>query len=695
VRHNIRCSGDKSQLTITSLKDGDGSLPNASLWIIADDDCDLNGIQTRQNLAFFTPSLRDVDKDKHGTNYSLIFYGHLLLPCESLRFRLSIESPNSSHSIDFPFVTFIDENTATGTLSSELIDTLHDEIKAEILLIIGSRKGEVDAVDVISSARFVLKNSTQTTILSENIARGNDSSADSWMTVVVVGFGIIILIIVILVIILICRLRQKSREVKGLKSRGDVELLQDVAHYKGHEMATFDIPSANRRNDCGRKQKQLKGENGDMTKSESQQNLLENVDASYGSQDGEDIAEMSITEDLKGYPMERLEQRNRGRRKVSEETIVIPSDAGTFTNTQSLEVSQEDENPTFSQSEGQSLKTNDAKGRKKPETDPTTSSLGHMVDACSCEPPFERQIVDIRDNLWLKIHCRTPEEQKGFEEAPLKVKVEEASRVCYWVLNGLKRILDSKDELAIDSLLTLSSKSIFIKHDGKLLIGICPFGQSKKEQNTEILRAARSQDPIDRDLDRWKAPEILKGKENSGTEEQVVWCVAMMFVALVSGKDPWSNLTGYEAGIQVVHHKLPPELDVLAGDSVHEIIQSCFNFYPKDRPIILSLQKEMMARIPLHGRPIDVRTITSLEAPISLQTEKSFDSDMPFIQACHNDGKREMERRITSSRGQQDSSKKTGTTKPSKITSEEAGSKKNVLEAVEREEEEEEEENEE
>jgi serine/threonine protein kinase len=195
------------------------------------------------------------------------------------------------------------------------------------------------------------------------------------------------------------------------------------------------------------------------------------------------------------------------------------------------------------------------------------------------------------------------------------------------VLNGLKRIVDCEDEMARDSLLCLSSKSIFINEGGKLAIGICPFGMSREQQDAEMIRAGKSEHEEDRDNDRWKAPEILLGKVIHPSEGQIVWSVGMLFVEIVAGKIPWSGLTGTDARREIVRFQQPPEVESLKGDCLFDIINGCFNFDLKDRPNLLNLERELLARMQDKHQPIDANVVWSI---------RSLRSDDETCSDCHN-----------------------------------------------------------
>jgi hypothetical protein len=82
----------------------------------------------------------------------------------------------------------------------------------------------------------------------------------------------------------------------------------------------------------------------------------------------------------------------------------------------------------------------------------------------------------------------------------------------------------------------------------------------------------------------------------------------------VTGKVPWSDLSGHDAAVEIAQYKLPPELERLKGDDMYDVLKSCFIFYPKDRLPFMNLKKELLRKMGQDVQLVDEKALKSLQA---------------------------------------------------------------------------------
>ncbi|KAH7828414.1 uncharacterized protein MONOS_15188 [Monocercomonoides exilis] len=177
-RRNIICS-DSASLTVSSLKGGDGLMPNSSLWIL-NDGCTLGGIAAERSSSFFVPKLEDVSVNENGSNIFIKFKGSLFVPCD-LSFRLILKTGDVElvETYQFEEDDFISENEVIGSIPSENISKIGDETEVSVIILFGKQ--------LASTSPQILKNKTEPKTDGEGrLAEGGKEGKFYWLLIVIV-----------------------------------------------------------------------------------------------------------------------------------------------------------------------------------------------------------------------------------------------------------------------------------------------------------------------------------------------------------------------------------------------------------------------------------------------------------------------------------------------------------------------------
>ncbi|KAH7826577.1 putative Protein tyrosine and serine/threonine kinase [Monocercomonoides exilis] len=235
LRRNIICS-DSASLSVSSLKGGDGVLPNSSLWIL-DDGCDLRGIAGERSSLFFIPRLEEVSVNENGSNIVVKFRGELFLPCD-LSFRLVYKTGDVElvETYQFEERSFVSETEVTGTIPSENISMIADETEVSVMILFGKQ--------LAATSPQILKNKTESKKGNEKVVEGGNEVRSSWIIIVIIVlivlFVVVLLVFVVVIVLLRKKLKEAEKKVENEKSEND-QIMEKIEKRRGSNGGSFEM----------------------------------------------------------------------------------------------------------------------------------------------------------------------------------------------------------------------------------------------------------------------------------------------------------------------------------------------------------------------------------------------------------------------------------------------------------------------
>ncbi|KAH7832544.1 uncharacterized protein MONOS_5435 [Monocercomonoides exilis] len=368
LHRNIICSGSAS-LTISSLKGGDGLMPNSSLWIL-NDGCSLKGIVEERASPLFISTLRSVETEEKEGVLDIVFRGTLLLPC-NLSFQVvsSMGDVEQMETHEISESGFVSEEEAHGTTGLEMVSEAEASVEVRVCILFG------DSHSPSATESFILKNRSESEPKGdERIVEGGKEGKSYWLLIVIV-LAILFFVVLIVSVILAVRWRKAKNENKDLREIVNDNIRKDP---KAFEMVTMEMSpeeqwrraerEAEKKND-ERMKKRIYDTN--MQHSESSEHLL---------------SESGSTEYILGKDSDKIPDWALEKEEEEEVRKRSPSPSPSISST-----STTDSDSTFVRGE---------------DLCPTTSSMSNLVDAMACSSPHEKLIVDLRDSLFMLLHGR-------------------------------------------------------------------------------------------------------------------------------------------------------------------------------------------------------------------------------------------------------------------------------------------------
>ncbi|KAH7827323.1 uncharacterized protein MONOS_15705 [Monocercomonoides exilis] len=585
LRRNIICSGGAA-LTISSLKGGDGVMPNSSLWIL-NDECTLDGIAGERESSFFIPKLDSVlVVGSEAYEYYIIrFKGTLLLPC-GLSFRLTYTTGDEEliEKYDFNEDGFISEGEVEGVIHNSNLTTVFAETEVRVSILFGNPSFPS------RTESFILKNRSESKQkIDEKSVESGKEEKSMWPIVVIVLIVILIAVFVGLVIFIV-RWRKSKEETKKYKEILDDNINKDP---KAFEMVSMEMSPENQWRRAEREaEKKIEGKTmkrvygKKMVHSESSEHLL----SEGGST--ENILEHDSDKNAE-WEMDDVDD---------EEEIQKRSPSPSISSTSTTDTS--DTESTFVQGE---------------DLCPTTSSMSNLVDAMACSSPHEKLIVDLRDSLFMLFHGRN--EKKEMAIGSLQEREMTAAQILFWVANGaLHPFEDEEDELP--SLSNLSPHIVLFSEHMVICIALHSDCSSDSDSSSisststivtsssdylTINKNSRGSPPpssaFEDDDDnlkeclRWKAPELQINKKKRATKESVAFSIGMMLWECLTLQIPFGE---YEAGIagDKITKGERPKLEVVQCSAFYSLVKNCVSQSPSARPSLFQLKKDFIAHFP-------------------------------------------------------------------------------------------------
>ncbi|KAH7830505.1 uncharacterized protein MONOS_11408 [Monocercomonoides exilis] len=599
LRRNIICS-DSGTLNVRSLKGGDGVLPNTSLWML-NDGCSFEGIVSERDSSFFIPVLESVEAKEEANRMKLTFKGLLLVPC-NLTFSI-VKRKGEEKEIekyDFDENRFLSEKEVEGSVAKDLISSCGNEIEVSVHILFG------DAENPSSTNSFILKNRSEVEPKGdERNVEGGKEGKSIWPLIVVI-LAVLFLIVLIGFILFVVRWKKAKERTEELE-----EIVNDTVKKdpKLIEMVTMEMSpeeqwrraerEAEKKNE-ERIKKRINGK--EMVHSESEEYLL--------SESGS--TEYILGKDSDKIPEWMLEKADE---KEEEEETRKRSPSPSISST-----STTDSDSTFVR--GESLC-------------PTTSSMSNLVDAMACSSPHEKLIVDLRDSLFMLLHGRN--EKKEMAIGSLKEREQTAAQILFWVANGALHSFDEMEN-PLSSLANLSPHIVLFSEHMVICIAMhsdCSSDDSSDSSSISSLTIVSSSSNISlmserftdspppssafeddentrKEFLRWKAPELLMNKKMGATKESVVFSIGMMLWECLTLQIPFGDYEGEVAGQKIANDERP-DMSIITGSSLKEIVKKCMLNDEESRPMLTHLKREFFEKFPAGATMITMTDAIRIE----------------------------------------------------------------------------------
>ncbi|KAH7832723.1 uncharacterized protein MONOS_15260 [Monocercomonoides exilis] len=597
LRRNIICS-DSASLTISSLKGGDGVMPNSSLWIL-DDGCDLRGIAGERSSPFFIPRLEDVSVNENGSNVVVKFKGSLFVPCD-LSFRLIFKTGDVElvETYHFKEDSFVSETEVIGRVPSENISTIADETEVSVMILFGKPLAE--------TSPQIVKNKTESNTGNDKVVEGGKEGKSSWLLIIAIIFVVLFLIVLIGFILFAVRWRKAKNENKDLR-----EIVNDTVRKdpKLIEMVTME-PSPEEQ--WRRAEREAEKKNEERMKKRVYEKSLGHSESSEHL-----LSECGSTEYILGRDSDKIPEWALEKEEEEEIRKRSPSPSVSSTST----ISTSDSDSTFVRGE---------------ELCPTTSSMSNLVDVMACSSPHEKLIVDLRDSLFMLLHGRNKTKEMAI--GSLKEREQTAAQILFWVAN---LALHSFDEMEnpLSSLANLSPHIVlfsehmvicivlhsdFSSDDSSDSSSISSLSVVSSSSNISVMseRFTKSPPPSsafedDEDEERkeclrWKAPELQMNKKMGATKESVAFSIGMMLWECLTLEIPFDEYEGEVAGQKIVNHERP-NISAVKESNFFEIIRACLSAQPEDRLSLAGLKREFIQRFPAGAAILTMSDAIDLE----------------------------------------------------------------------------------
>ncbi|KAH7826081.1 uncharacterized protein MONOS_12421 [Monocercomonoides exilis] len=574
LRRNIICS-DSASLSISSLKGGDGFLPNSSLWAL-NEGCSFEGIASERDSSFFIPVLESIEAKESTDRMKLTFKGMLLIPCNlSFSFvkRKGEEKEIEKH--DFDSNGFLSEREVEGSVGKDLISSCGSDIEVSVLVLFGNAESPT------STNSFILKNASEAKVNGEGKLVEGGKEGKSYLLLIVIIMAFVLLIILIVSIILAVRWRKQKRRTEELE-----EIVNDTVKKdpKLIEMVTMEMsPEAQWR----RAEREAEKKNDERMKKRIYDTNMEHSESSEHL-----LSESGSTEYILGKDSDKIP--DWALEKVEEEEIRKQTPSPSISSTCST-----DSDSTFVRSESLC---------------PTTSSMSNLVDAMACSSPHEKLIVDLRDSLFMLLHGLNKTKEMAI--GTLKEREQTAAQILFWVAN---LALHSFDEMEnpLQSLSNLSPHIVLFSEHMVIcivmhsdLLSDDDSDSSSISSSTVVTSASgnddddslpssafEDEDSFKKECLKWKAPELQMNKKMGATKESVSFSIGMMLWECLTLQIPFGEYEAEVAGQKIVNGERPSMKE--AEESVLlPMILSCLSSESEKRLSLQGLKREFIQRFP-------------------------------------------------------------------------------------------------
>ncbi|KAH7828062.1 uncharacterized protein MONOS_14332 [Monocercomonoides exilis] len=581
LRRNIICS-DSGSLIITSLKGGDGVLPNSSLWML-NEGCSFEGIASERDSSLFIPVLESVEAKEETDRMKLTFKGLLLFPC-NLSFSV-VKKKGEEKEIehyDFDSNGFFSEIEVEGSVAKDLISSCGDKTEVSVHVLFGNDESPS------STHSIVLKNASESQSSgNERIVEGGKEGKSIWLLVVIV-LVVILLIVLIVSIILAVRWRKQKRRTEELEIIVEDNIKKDP---KAFEMVTMEMSPEEQ---WRRAEREAEKKNEERIKKRIYDTNMQHSESSEHL-----LSESGSTEYILGKDSDKIPDWALEKEEEEETRKRTPSPSISSTSTT-------DSDSTFVRSESLC---------------PTTSSMSNLVDAMACSSPHEKLIVDLRDSLFMLLHGRNKTKEMAI--GTLQEREQTAAQILFWVANLALHSFDEMEN-GLSSLSTLSPHIVlFSEHMVICIVMHSDFSSDDDSDSSSISSSTIVTSASDNDDDRdslpssafeeeddnmkecmrWKAPELLMNKKMGATKKSVVFSIGMMLWECLTLKVPFGEYEAAIAGQKIMNGERP-DVEGIRGSGLFGVVGSCISAQGKDRPGVVEVRRELLEIFPAEARMV-------------------------------------------------------------------------------------------
>ncbi|KAH7827007.1 uncharacterized protein MONOS_4819 [Monocercomonoides exilis] len=574
LRRNIICS-ESASLSISSLKGGDGLMPNSSLWIL-NDGCILEGIIGERPSPFFIPKLEEASLIDNGNNVSIKFKGSLFVPCD-LSFRLVYKTGDVELVETYPFEDddFVSEDEVIGTIPSENISKIGDETEVSVMILFGKQ--------LAATSPQILKNRSESNVNGDERISEGGKEGKSYLLLIVIILVVVLLIVLIVSVILAVRWRKAKNENKDLR-----EIVNDTVRKdpKLIEMTTMEMSPEEQ---WRRAEREAEKKNEERIKKRIYDTNMQHSESSEHL-----LAESGSTEYILGRDSDKIP--DWALEKVEEEEIRKKTPSPSISSTCST-----DSDSTFVRRE---------------DLCPTTSSMSNLVDAMACSSPHEKLIVDLRDSLFMLLHGRNKTKEMAI--GTLKEREQTAAQILFCVANLSLHSFDEM-ESPLQSLANLSPHIVlFSEH---MVICIVMYSDLLSDDDSDsssissstvvtsasdnddddddslLSSAFEDEDTFKKECLRWKAPELLINKNMEASKESVSFSIGMMLWECLTLQIPFGDYEAEVAGQKIVNGERT-DMAAVSGSSFCELIKLMVSEKQSARPTLSDLKREFIQKFP-------------------------------------------------------------------------------------------------
>ncbi|KAH7815653.1 uncharacterized protein MONOS_9923 [Monocercomonoides exilis] len=587
LRRNIICS-DSASLTISSLKGGDGVMPNSSLWIL-NDGCNFEGIVSERASPFFIPVLENVSVNENGSNIFIKFKGSLFVPCD-LSFRLVFKTGDVELVETYPFEedSFISETEVIGRVPSENITAIADETEVSVMILFGKQSAE--------TSLQILKNRSESKVNGdERIVEGGNKEGKSFWLLIVIIMSIILLIVLIVSIIFIVRWKKVKNEAEDLREIVNDNIRKDP---KAFEMVTMEMSPEEQ---WRRTEREAEKKNDERMKKRVYAKSLQHSESSEHLLSESGSTEYILGRDSDKIPdwaLEKVDEEGETRKRTPSPSISSTSTTDT-SDTESTFVRMED-------------------------ACPTTSSMSNLVDAMACSSPHEKLIVDLRDSLFMLLHGRN--EKKEMAIGTLQEREMTAAQILFWVSNLALHSFDEMEN-ALSSLANLSPHIVlFSEHMVICIVMHSNFSSDDDSDSSSVSSSSivssssnisvmserftdspppssafeDDEDRFKKECLRWKAPELQMNKKMGATKESVVFSIGMMLWECLTLDVPFGEYEAEVAGQKIVNGERP-KMKKVEGSRLKGVVEKSVLVQTPDRVSLSSMKREFIGLFPANA----------------------------------------------------------------------------------------------
>ncbi|KAH7830381.1 putative Protein tyrosine and serine/threonine kinase [Monocercomonoides exilis] len=263
---------------------------------------------------------------------------------------------------------------------------------------------------------------------------------------------------------------------------------------------------------------------------------------------------------------------------------------------------------------------------------PTTSSMSNLVDAMACSSPHEKFIVDLRDSLFMLLHGRN--EKKEMAIGSLKEREQTAAQILFCVANLALHSFDEMDN-PLQSLSSLSPHIVlFSEHMVICIVMHSDFlsdddsdsssissstvvtsasDDDKGEEDDSLPSSAfEDEDSFKKECLRWMAPELLMNKKMGATKKSVAFSIGMMLWECLTLQIPFGEYPAEVTGQKIANGERP-DMNVITGSSLKEIVKKCMLNDEESRPMLTHLKCEFFEKFPAGATMITMTDAIRIE----------------------------------------------------------------------------------